>query len=57
MEEMAPLRQNMGYQAIMFSPTKGTTMIISKEQALLKAQAQLDVSDRTLPPLVFGATG
>jgi hypothetical protein len=39
---VAPLRQNMGYQADMFSPTKGTTMIISKEQALLKAQAQLD---------------
>jgi hypothetical protein len=42
MEEMAPLRQNMGYDASMFSPTKGTTMIISQEQALLKAQAQLD---------------
>jgi hypothetical protein len=42
MEEMAPLRQNMGYQAVMFSPTKGTTMIISQEQAILKAQAQLD---------------
>jgi hypothetical protein len=42
MEEMAPLRQNMGYQAIMFSPTKGTTMIISQEQVILKAQAQLD---------------
>ena len=39
---MAPLRQNIGYQASMFSATKGTTMIISKEQALLKAQAQLD---------------
>jgi len=39
---MAPLRQNMGYQANMFHPTKGTAMIISKEQALLKAQAQLD---------------
>lgn len=39
---MAPLRQNMGYQANMFDPTKGTAMIISKEQALLKAQAQLD---------------
>jgi hypothetical protein len=42
MEKVAPLRQNIGYQASMFSPTKGTTMIISKEQALLKAQAQLD---------------
>lgn len=39
---MAPLRQNMGYQANMFDPTKGTAMIISKEQALFKAQAQLD---------------
>jgi hypothetical protein len=39
---MAPLRQNMGYDASMFSPTKGTTMIMSQEQALLKAQAQLD---------------
>jgi len=39
---MAPLRQNMGYQAVMFHPTKGTIMIISPEQALLKAQAQLD---------------
>jgi hypothetical protein len=42
MEEMAPLRQNMGYQASMFSPAKGTTMIMDQEQALLKAQAQLD---------------
>lgn len=39
---MAPLRQNMGYQAVMFFLTKGTTMIISQEQAILKAQAQLD---------------
>ena len=39
---MAPLRQNIGYQASMFSPTKGTAMIMSQEQALLKAQAQLD---------------
>jgi hypothetical protein len=39
---MAPLRQNMGYDASMFSPTKGTAMIMSQEQALLKAQAQLD---------------
>lgn len=38
---MAPLRQNIGYQASMFSPTKGTTMIMNQEQALLKAQAQL----------------
>jgi hypothetical protein len=42
MEEMAPLRQNMGYQAVMFHPTKGTAMIISQEQAILKAQDQLD---------------
>jgi hypothetical protein len=42
MEEMAPLRQNIGYQASMFSPTKGTAMIMSQEQALLKAQTQLD---------------
>ena len=39
---MAPLRQNIGYQASMFSPSKGTTMIITQEQALLKAQAQLN---------------
>lgn len=39
---MAPLRQNIGYQASMFSPTKGTAMIMNQEQALLKAQAQLD---------------
>jgi hypothetical protein len=39
---MAPLRQNMGYQASMFDPTKGTAMIMNQEQALLKAQAQLD---------------
>jgi hypothetical protein len=42
MEEMAPLRQNIGYQASMFSPAKGTAMIMNQEQALLKAQAQLD---------------
>jgi hypothetical protein len=42
MGKTAPLRQNIGYQASMFSPTKGTTMIMSQEQALLKAQAQLD---------------
>src|SRR5664279_4228587 len=41
MEKVAPLRQNIGYQASMFSPTKGTTMIMNQEQALLKAQAQL----------------
>jgi hypothetical protein len=39
---MAPLRRNMGYQASMFSPAKGTAMIMDQEQALLKAQAQLD---------------
>jgi hypothetical protein len=39
---VAPLRQNIGYQASMFSPTKGTAMIMNQEQALLKAQAQLD---------------
>ena len=42
MEEMAPLRQNMGYHSVMFSPTKGTAMIMNQEQSLLKAQAQLD---------------
>jgi hypothetical protein len=42
MERVAPVRQNIGYQASMFSPTKGTAMILSQEQALLKAQAQLD---------------
>jgi hypothetical protein len=41
-EKVAPLRQNIGYQASMFSPTKGTAMIMNQEQALLKAQAQLD---------------
>ncbi len=35
------MRQNIGYQARMFSPTKGTAMIMDHEQALLKAQAQL----------------
>ncbi len=39
---MAPLRQNIGYQASMFDPTKGTAMIMNQEQALLKAQVQLD---------------
>ena len=38
---MAPLRQNIGYHTKMFSPTKGTTMIMHKEQALLKARTQL----------------
>jgi hypothetical protein len=38
---VAPLRQNIGYQASMFSPTKGTAMILTQEQALLKAQDQL----------------
>ncbi len=42
MEKVAPLRQNIGYQASMFSPTKGTAMIMNQEQALLKAQTQLD---------------
>lgn len=41
MVRVAPLRQNIGYQASMFSPTKGTAMIMNQEQALLKAQAQL----------------
>ncbi len=41
MEKVAPLRQNIGCQTDMFSPTKGTTMIMHQEQALLKAQAQL----------------
>jgi hypothetical protein len=41
MEKVAPLRQNIGFQASMFSPTKGTAMILNHEQALLKAQAQL----------------
>jgi hypothetical protein len=42
MEKVAPLRQNIGYHTNMFSPTKGTAMIMNQEQALLKAQAQLD---------------
>lgn len=41
MAKVVPLRQNIGYQASMFSPTKGTAMIMNHEQALLKAQAQL----------------
>jgi uncharacterized small protein (DUF1192 family) len=39
--KVVPLRQNIGYQASMFSPTKGTAMILTQEQALLKAQDQL----------------
>ncbi|AGA25620.1 ISKra4 family transposase [Singulisphaera acidiphila] len=39
---MAPLRQNIGYHTRMFSPTKGTAMIMNQEQALLKAQVQLN---------------
>ncbi len=39
---MAPLRQNIGYHTHMFCPTKGTAMIMNQEQALLKAQAQLN---------------
>lgn len=42
MVKVAPLRQNIGYHTHMFSPTKGTTMIMNREQALLKAQAQLN---------------
>src|SRR4051794_27744475 len=41
MEKMAPLRQNIGCQTSMFSPTKEAVMIIAREQALLKAQADL----------------
>src|SRR5271170_5617839 len=41
-EKVAPLRQNIGYQTNMFYPTKGTTMIMHQEQAVLKAQAQLE---------------
>jgi len=40
-EKEVPLRQNIGWLTCMFSPTKGTTMIMDQEQALLKAQAQL----------------
>lgn len=36
------MRQNIGYQPSMFYLTKGTAMIMMQEQALLKAQAQLD---------------
>src|SRR3954451_19185881 len=39
---MAPLRQYIRYQASMFSPTQRPPMIMNQEQALLKAQAQLD---------------
>jgi hypothetical protein len=38
---MASLRENMGYQATMFSGRKEAVMIFSPEQALLKAQADL----------------
>jgi hypothetical protein len=41
MEKVVPLRQNIGYQAKTFSPTKGTVLIMDQEQAFLKAQAQL----------------
>lgn len=38
---MASLRENMGYQATMFSGRKEAVMIFSPEQALLKTQADL----------------
>ena len=38
---MASLSENMGYQATMFSGHKEAAMIFSPEQALLKAQADL----------------
>src|SRR5829696_5691495 len=38
---MASLRENMGYHATMFSGPKEAIMIFSPEQALLKAQADL----------------
>jgi hypothetical protein len=38
---MASLRENMGYHATMFSGRKEAVMIFSKEQALLKAQVDL----------------
>src|SRR6476469_8621189 len=38
---MASLRENMGYEATMFSGHKEAVMIFSPEQALLKAQADL----------------
>jgi hypothetical protein len=38
---MAPLRENIGYHAKMFSGPKEAVMIFSQEQALLKAQADL----------------
>src|SRR3954453_13912284 len=40
-EEMASLRENMGYHTTMFSGRKEAVMIFSPEQALLKAQADL----------------
>jgi hypothetical protein len=52
---MAPLRQNIGYQASMFSPTKGTAMIMNQEQALLKAQAQLDQLIQSVHSAVEGS--
>ncbi len=39
---MAPLRQNIGYTTKMSFPSKEAAMIIAQEQALLKAQSQLD---------------
>jgi hypothetical protein len=39
---MASLRENMGYYATMFSGHKEAVMIFSPEQALLKAQADLN---------------
>ena len=47
---MASLRENMGYHATMFSPTKEAVMIFSPEQALLKAQAELDDSSSSIRP-------
>ncbi len=38
---MAPLRQNIGYTTKMSFPSKEAAMIIAQEQALLKAQSQL----------------
>src|ERR1700734_1313668 len=40
-EEMASLRENMGYHTTTFSGPKEAVMIFSPEQALLKAQADL----------------
>lgn len=41
MEKAASLRQNIGCQTVMFSPTKEAVMIFSPEQAILKTQADL----------------